>query len=146
MIEPLPTPRAAEWKRKPDLDAGYKSRNVVPQRSISIEKQFPTSEKQHGERQFVSSERQFSTEKQYLSTEKSNLGDIYRGKSVSKRSVSEHVVMDRFGRVMPVQPETVRVLNRLPDLSFLSARTLMLDREHKQITYELDVMSRKMPG
>ncbi|XP_076232145.1 aftiphilin isoform X2 [Calliopsis andreniformis] len=140
MIEPLPSPRIPERKRKTDIDVGHKSRNIGPQRSIPIEKQFLTNEKQH-------IERQLSIEKQYLSAEKSNSGDVYRGKSaVNKRSGSEHVVMDRFGRVMPVQPETARVLNRLPDLSFLSARTLLFDREHKQITCDLDIMSRKMPG
>ncbi|XP_043506948.1 aftiphilin isoform X4 [Frieseomelitta varia] len=78
--------------------------------------------------------------------EKSMTGDVYRSKSVNKRSGSEHVVIDRFGRVMPIQSETARVLNRLPDLSFLSARTLMLDREHKQLACEMGVISRKMPG
>ncbi|CAK9826655.1 AFTPH [Anthophora retusa] len=132
MIEPLPAPRASEWKRKTDLDSGQKKTTGV-QRNISMEKQYTT------ERQYSCSDRQ------YLPAEKSALGD-YRGKSVNKRSGSEHVVMDRYGRVMPIQPETARVLNRLPDLSFLSARTLMLDREHKQIACEMGVISRKMPG
>ncbi|KOC67933.1 Aftiphilin [Habropoda laboriosa] len=132
MIEPLPAPRVSEWKRRTDLDLGQRKSTGV-QRNISMEKQYTT-------------ERQYScTDRQYLSTEKSTLGD-YRSKSVNKRSGSEHVVMDRYGRVMPIQPETSRVLNRLPDLSFLSARTLMLDREHKQITCEMGVISRKMPG
>ncbi|CAK9818489.1 AFTPH [Anthophora quadrimaculata] len=132
MIEPLPAPRASEWKRKTDLDSGQKKSTGV-QRNISMEKQY-------------TSERQYScSDRQYLPAEKSALGD-YRGKSVNKRSGSEHVVMDRYGRVMPIQPETARVLNRLPDLSFLSARTLMLDREHKQIACEMGVISRKMPG
>ncbi|XP_053982877.1 aftiphilin isoform X1 [Hylaeus volcanicus] len=135
MIEPLPTPRAADWKRKTDLDLGHKLRNPGPPRSAPTEKQF------------LQMEKHITTDRQYLGPEKSNLGDIYRGKSVNKRSSGcEHVVMDRFGRVMPIQPETARVLNRLPDLSFLSARTLMLDREQKQITCELGVTSRKMPG
>lgn len=142
MIEPLPAPRAAEWKRKADPDAGHRSRNTGPHRGAPPEKQFPTSEKHH-----VVNERQFAPpEKQYLPSEKSSLGDVYRGRSVNKRSGPEHVVMDRFGRVMPIQPETAKVLNRLPDLSFLSARTLLLDREHKQIACELGVMNRKMPG
>ncbi|CAL7942234.1 unnamed protein product [Xylocopa violacea] len=154
MIEPLPASRVQEWKRKPDFDSGQKQKGIGIQKTVSIEKQclptekpFPTGEKQHTtERQFVSIEKQFlSSDKQYLPVEKSML-DAYRGKNVSKRSGSEHVVMDRYGRVMPVQPETARVLNRLPDLSFLSARTLMLDREHKQIAYDMGVISRKMPG
>nr|XP_031848924.1 uncharacterized protein LOC116434455 [Nomia melanderi] len=148
MIEPLPAPHP-DWKRKPDLESGHKSRNVASQRNVPMEKQFSTIEKHvvTEKQQYVSSEKQYSSiEKQYLS-EKTSSGDIYRGKSTAKRLPgSEHVVMDRFGRVMPIQPETARVLNRLPDLSFLNARTLLLDLEHKQIACELGVMSRKMPG
>ncbi|XP_076397374.1 aftiphilin isoform X2 [Megachile rotundata] len=149
MIEPLPAPRATEWKRKTDPESAHKLRNAGGQRSVQTEKQCLTTDKQFltNEKQSVATERQFvSAEKQYVSAEKSTLGDIYRGKSVNKRSGSEHVVMDRFGRVVPIQPETARVLNRLPDLSFLSARTLMLDREQKQFACEMGVMSRKMPG
>ncbi|XP_076652524.1 aftiphilin isoform X2 [Halictus rubicundus] len=148
MIEPLPAPRPADWKRKSDLDPGHKPRNSGSQRNVPMEKQFSTNEKHAAtDRQYVSSEKQHSSvEKQYL-PEKTSSGDMYRGKSVNKRSSgSEHVVMDRFGRVMPIQAETARVLNRLPDLSFLNARTLLLDRDHKQIACELGVMSRKMPG
>ncbi|XP_078042205.1 aftiphilin isoform X2 [Augochlora pura] len=149
MIEPLPAPRPADWKRKSDLDPGHKSRHANSQRNVPMEKQFSTNEKHvvTDRQQYMSSEKQYSSiEKQHLPV-KTSSGDIYRGKTVNKRSSgSEHVVMDRFGRVMPVQPETARVLNRLPDLSFLNARTLLLDRDHKQITCELGVMSRKMPG
>ncbi|XP_076299273.1 aftiphilin isoform X2 [Lasioglossum baleicum] len=148
MIEPLPAPRPVDWKRKSDLDSGQKPRNSGSQRNVPIEKHLSTNEKHVAtDRQYVSSEKQYSSvEKQYL-PEKTSSGDTYRGKSVNKRSSgSEHVVMDRFGRVMPIQAETARVLNRLPDLSFLNARTLLLDRDHKQIACELGVMSRKMPG
>ncbi|XP_015430466.1 PREDICTED: aftiphilin [Dufourea novaeangliae] len=146
MIEPLPAPRPSDWKRKQDSDTGHKSRNTGTQRGVSIEKQFLSAEKHSvTDRQYVSTEKQYSAmEKQYL-PDKAGPGDSYRGKSVNKRP-SEHVVMDRFGRVMPIQSDTARVLNRLPDLSFLNARTLMLDREHKQIACELGVVSRKMPG
>ncbi|XP_033316514.1 aftiphilin isoform X3 [Bombus bifarius] len=155
MIEPLPVPRAPEWKRKTDLDSGHKQKSTIIQRGIPMEKQCLPTEKQFlsidkqytSEKQFVSVERSFpSSDKQYSSAEKSTTGDVYRGKPMTKRSGSEHVVMDRFGRVMPIQPETARILNRLPDLSFLSARTLMLDREHKQLACEMGVISRKMPG
>ncbi|XP_050596659.1 putative uncharacterized protein DDB_G0282499 isoform X1 [Bombus affinis] len=155
MIEPLPVPRAPEWKRKTDLDSGNKQKSTSIQRGIPmekqclpIEKQFLSIDKQYtSERQFVSVERSFpSSDKQYSSAEKSTTGDVYRGKPMTKRSGSEHVVMDRFGRIMPIQPETARILNRLPDLSFLSARTLMLDREHKQLACEMGVITRKMPG
>lgn len=155
MIEPLPVPRAPEWKRKTDLDSGNKQKSTSIQRGIPmekqclpIEKQFLSIDKQYtSERQFVSVERSFpSSDKQYSSAEKSTTGDVYRGKPMTKRSGSEHVVMDRLGRIMPIQPETARILNRLPDLSFLSARTLMLDREHKQLACEMGVITRKMPG
>ena len=155
MIEPLPVPRAPEWKRKTDLESGNKQKSTSIQRGIPmekqclpIEKQFLSIDKQYtSERQFVSIERSFpSSDKQYSSAEKSTTGDVYRGKPMTKRSGSEHVVMDRFGRIMPIQPETARILNRLPDLSFLSARTLMLDREHKQLACEMGVITRKMPG
>ncbi|KOX73337.1 Aftiphilin [Melipona quadrifasciata] len=132
MIEPLPAPRATECKRRTDVDSGYK------QKSASTQKV---------ERQYAPIKKQLSlSDKRYLPTEKPTAGDVYRSKSVNKRSGSEHVVIDRFGRVMPIQSETARVLNRLPDLSFLSARTLMLDREHKQLACEMGVISRKMPG
>ncbi|XP_012340363.1 aftiphilin isoform X2 [Apis florea] len=152
MIEPLPTSRASEWKKKTEFDIGHKQKNI--QRNISLEKQsmekqfLSTIEKQYmSEKQFAPIEKQFlSSDKQYLSSDKSILGDIYRGKFANKRSGSEHVVMDRFGRVMPIQSETARVLNHLPDLSFLSARTLMLDRENKQIACEMNIINRKMPG
>ncbi|XP_043786387.1 aftiphilin isoform X3 [Apis laboriosa] len=152
MIEPLPTPRASEWKKKTEFDVGHKQKSIqrnIPLEKQSMEKQFlSTIEKQYAsEKQFVPIEKQFlSNDKQYLSSDKSILGDIYRGKFVNKRSGSEHVVMDRFGRVMPIQSETARVLNHLPDLSFLSARTLMLDRENKQIACEMSIINRKMPG
>ncbi|XP_016921198.2 aftiphilin isoform X2 [Apis cerana] len=152
MIEPLPTPRASEWKKKTEFDIGHKQKSIqrnIPLEKQSMEKQFlSTIEKQYtSEKQFVPIEKQFlSSDKQYLSSDKSILGDIYRGKFANKRSGSEHVVMDRFGRVMPIQSETARVLNHLPDLSFLSARTLMLDRENKQIACEMSIINRKMPG
>lgn len=152
MIEPLPTLRASEWKKKTEFDIGHKQKSIqrnIPLEKQSMEKQFlSTIEKQYtSEKQFVPIEKQFlSSDKQYLSSDKSILGDIYRGKFANKRSGSEHVVMDRFGRVMPIQSETARVLNHLPDLSFLSARTLMLDRENKQIACEMSIINRKMPG
>ncbi|XP_034184711.2 aftiphilin isoform X2 [Osmia lignaria lignaria] len=137
IIEPLPAPRTTEWKRKGDFESGQKVRSSTGgQRSVQTEKQCLPMDKQ-----FLTNERQ------YVSAEKSStLGDSYRGKSMNKRSTSEHVVMDRFGRAVPIQAETARVLNRLPDLSFLSARTLMLDREQKQLACEMGIMSRKMPG
>lgn len=74
----------------------------------------------------------------------------YRKSSLSRREhlqTVEHVTMDRFGRPMTVHAETMKVLNQLPDLSFLSARTLLFNREQKQIVQDLGAMiNRKMPG
>jgi hypothetical protein len=60
---------------------------------------------------------------------------------------SEHVVLDRYGRPMTVRAETMKVLNQLPDISFLSARTLLYNPDQKQIVPDLGAMiNRKMPG
>lgn len=68
-------------------------------------------------------------------------------RKVKKEQSSEHVVLDKFGRSMSVSPEATRILKRLPDLSFLSAKTLMYNPEHKQIVTDLGaVINRKMPG
>lgn len=140
MIDPLPAHRAApEWKKKPaDPEPGGKQRGPGVQRG---EKQCSTTDKQIAiDRQFV------GNDKQQFAVDRSAVGDVHRGRIANKRAGPEHTAMDRFGRVMPIQPETSRVLNRLPDLSFLSARSLMLDREHKQIACEIGVINRKMPG
>lgn len=128
MIEPLPAPRTSEWKKRTEHKG---------QRAVLAEKQCPM-EKQFAEKQYACTERQFlSNDKQYLPSDRPE----YRGNKPVNNKRSEHVVMDRYGRMMPIQPETAKVLNRLPDLSFLSARTLMLDR-----ACEMGVISRKMPG
>lgn len=64
------------------------------------------------------------------------------------RKSTENVVMDKFGRPMSVSSETMKVLNQLPDLSFLSARTLLYNPEQRQIVRDLGAMinNRKMPG
>ena len=55
--------------------------------------------------------------------------------------------MDRYGRPMAVKTETMKVLQQLPDISFLSARTLLYNPEQKQIVTDLGAMiNRKMPG
>lgn len=59
----------------------------------------------------------------------------------------EQVIIDRFGRLVSISPQSAEVLNQLPDLSFLSARTLMFNPEHRQIVNDLGAMiNRKMPG
>lgn len=59
----------------------------------------------------------------------------------------EHTILDRHGRSMVVKAETVRVLKQLPDLSFLSAKTLLFNPENKQIVQDLGAMiNRTMPG
>ncbi|XP_043474333.1 aftiphilin isoform X2 [Leptopilina heterotoma] len=72
-----------------------------------------------------------------------------RKSSISKRKHSngENVVMDRFGRPMTVRPETVNVLKQLPDISFLSARTLLFSPDERHMVQDLGAMiNRKMPG
>lgn len=55
--------------------------------------------------------------------------------------------MDRFGRPMSVRPETMNVLKQLPDISFLSARTLLFSPDERHMVQDLGAMiNRKMPG
>lgn len=64
-----------------------------------------------------------------------------------KYSNGENVVLDRFGRPMSVRPETMNVLKQLPDISFLSARTLLFNPEQRNFVQDLGAMiNRKMPG
>ncbi|XP_029158237.1 aftiphilin isoform X2 [Nylanderia fulva] len=131
IIEPLPGPCTVEWKKKAEQDFGAKQkgnqshkilRNVPP----SNNKSFP------------------------VSNNISKVHDYHRKTSVGRKENtqgSEHVVMDRYGRPMTVQVETARILNQLPDLSFLNARTLLFNREQRQIVSDLGAMiNRKMPG
>lgn len=131
IIEPLPGPCTVEWKKKTEQDFGIKQRNNPSHRtlrsvSLTNNKLFP------------------------VSNNISRIHEYHRKMSVGKKENTqgaEHVVMDRYGRPMTVQAETVKVLNQLPDLSFLNARTLLFNREQRQIVPDLGAMiNRKMPG
>ncbi|KMQ93771.1 aftiphilin isoform x2 [Lasius niger] len=131
IIEPLPGPCTVEWKKKVEQDFGAKQkgnqshkalRNVPPTNN----KSFP------------------------VSNNISKVHEYHRKTSVGRKENAqgaEHVVMDRYGRPMTVQVETAKILNQLPDLSFLNARTLLFNREQRQIVSDLGAMiNRKMPG
>lgn len=131
MIEPLPGPHMVDWKLKEEHETGVKGKNF-PQKALRN----------------VSS----TNNKPFLVSNSAtkNQDPHYRKSSLSRREhlqTVEHVTMDRFGRPMTVHAETMKVLNQLPDLSFLSARTLLFNREQKQIVQDLGAMiNRKMPG
>jgi len=131
IIEPLPGPCTVEWKKKSEQDFGVKQKSNPshkPQRSVPPinNKSFP------------------------VSNNTSKAHEYHRKTSVGRKESAagaEHVVMDRYGRPMTVQAETVKVLNQLPDLTFLNARTLLFSREPRQIVPDLGAMiNRKMPG
>lgn len=130
IIEPLPGPCTVEWKKKGEQDFGKQKSNpshrALRNAPLANNKSFP------------------------VSNNTSRVHEYHRKISVGKKENmqdAEHIVMDRYGRPMAVQAETVKVLNQLPDLSFLNARTLLFNREQKQIVPDLGAMiNRKMPG
>ncbi|KAG5312632.1 AFTIN protein, partial [Acromyrmex insinuator] len=131
IIEPLPGPCIVEWKKKTEQDIGIKqksnsSHRVLRNVHLTNNKSFP------------------------ISNNTSRVHEYHRKISVGKKENTqgtEHVVVDRYGRPMTVQAETIKVLNQLPDLSFLNARTLLFNREQRQIVPDLGAMiNRKMPG
>ncbi|KAH0952560.1 hypothetical protein HN011_003062 [Eciton burchellii] len=131
IIEPLPGPCTMEWKKKTGQDFGIKQRSNSSYKSL---------------RSIPSVNKSFS-----VSNNASKIHEYHRKTSVDKKETdkqdAEHVVMDRYGRPMSVQAETAKVLNQLPDLSFLNARTLLFNREQRQIVPDLGAMiNRKMPG
>ncbi|XP_029679663.1 aftiphilin isoform X1 [Formica exsecta] len=131
IIEPLPGPCAVEWKKKVEQDFGAKQKGSQSHKALRNVP--PTNNKS------------FS-----VSNNISKVHDYHRKTSVCRKENTqgtEHVVMDRYGRPMTVQAETAKILNQLPDLSFLNARTLLFNREQKQIVPDLGaVINRKMPG
>ncbi|KYN14040.1 PREDICTED: aftiphilin isoform X2 [Trachymyrmex cornetzi] len=131
IIEPLPGPCTVEWKKKTEQDIGIKQKSNSSHRALrnvplTNNKSFP------------------------ISNNTSRVHEYHRKISVGKKENTqgtEHVVLDRYGRPMTVQAETIKVLNQLPDLSFLNARTLLFNREQRQIVPDLGAMiNRKMPG
>ncbi|KAF7381875.1 hypothetical protein HZH68_015748 [Vespula germanica] len=131
MIEPLPGPHMIDWKLKEEHEIGGKGKNF-PHKVL---KNAPSI----NNKSFLVSSNATKSQDLY-----------YRKSSLSRREHlqnAEHVTVDRFGRPMSVHAETMKVLNQLPDLSFLSARTLLFNREQKQIVQDLGAMiNRKMPG
>ncbi|XP_012542343.1 aftiphilin isoform X2 [Monomorium pharaonis] len=130
IIEPLPGPCTVEWK-KSESDFGVKQKSNPSHRAL---RSVP-----------LTNNKSFS-----VSNNTSRVQEYHRKVVVGKKENTqgaEHVVMDRYGRPMTVQAETVKVLNQLPDLSFLNARTLLFNREQRQIVPDLGAMiNRKMPG
>lgn len=131
IIEPLPGPCTVEWKKKIEQDIGIKQKSNSSHRTLrnvplTNNKSFP------------------------ISNNTSRVHEYHRKISVGKKENTqgtEHIVVDRYGRPMTVQAETIKVLNQLPDLSFLNARTLLFNREQRQIVPDLGAMiNRKMPG
>ncbi|XP_025163966.1 aftiphilin isoform X2 [Harpegnathos saltator] len=131
IIEPLPGPCTMEWKKKTieqDLGTRQKNPSHKPLRSVpsTNNKSLP------------------------VSNNSSKAHEYHRKLSAGRKENTqgaEQVIMDRYGRPMTVQAETIKVLNQLPDLSFLNARTLLFSREQKQIVHDLGAMiNRKMPG
>lgn len=128
----MPGPCTVEWKKKVEQDLGAKqksnhqSHKALRNVPLTNNKSFP------------------------VSNNISKVHDYHRKTSVGRKENThgaEHVVMDRYGRPMTVQAETAKILNQLPDLSFLNARTLLFNREQRQIVPDLGAMiNRKMPG
>jgi len=131
IIEPLPGPCTMEWKKKTGQDFGVKQKNNPSYKSL---RSIPSI-----------NNKSFS-----VSNNASKVYEYHRKISIDKKETvqdAEHMVMDRYGRPMSVQAETAKVLNQLPDLSFLNARTLLFNREQRQIVPDLGAMiNRKMPG
>ncbi|XP_012285734.1 aftiphilin isoform X2 [Orussus abietinus] len=143
-IEPLPGPSTVEWRKKMESVGGAKSKvlSQKPQKSVP----------QHHSKPFPSSNSfgKLESSKAELAKSEGMKHEHYRKSSLNKREhlqSPEHVIMDRYGRPMTVRAETIRVLKQLPDLSFLSARTLLHNPDKKQIVQDLGAMiNRKMPG
>ncbi|XP_020283951.1 aftiphilin isoform X2 [Pseudomyrmex gracilis] len=132
IIEPLPGPCISEWKKKIEQDFDVKQKN-----NLSYNKS-------------LKSVPPLNNKSLPASNNVTKTYEYHRKTSVSRREnaqSAENVVMDRYGRAMTVQTETMKVLNQLPDLSFLSARTLLFNREQRQIVPDLGALiNRKMPG
>ncbi|XP_066593877.1 aftiphilin isoform X2 [Prorops nasuta] len=119
IIEPLPGPCMIDWRKKSENESSTKTK-------------------------IAKSGKNFSSHNKTLHC---NNGTRRSEKGLGKSEHQEQVIMDRFGRPMSVKQETMMVLNQLPDISFLSARTLMFNPEQKQIVQDLGAMiNRKMPG
>ncbi|XP_015173776.1 PREDICTED: aftiphilin [Polistes dominula] len=149
MIEPLPGPHTIDWKLKEEHDV---SGGGGAAGGIGGVGGGGGSGKGKNYQQKVLKNAPSVNNKSFLvsSSATKSQDSYYRKSSLSRREHlqnAEHVTVDRFGRPMSVHAETIKVLNQLPDLSFLSARTLLYNREQKQIVQDLGAMiNRKMPG
>ncbi|XP_014205827.1 aftiphilin isoform X2 [Copidosoma floridanum] len=143
IIEPLPGPSAIDWKK-----------SEVEQRTKN-ETQKTSKIAQNNNKSFLASSSSTSSKSESKRVECDGRTDPQRHELQQKSSLNkqehvqnpENVVLDRYGRPMTVRPETIKVLKQLPDLSFLSARTLLYNPEHKQFVPDLGAMiNKKMPG
>lgn len=135
IIEPLPGPSMIDWKK--DSEPRVRSEMQKSSKSSLTNKTFSSS----------SHSSKLDSGKTESSKSEMHRHDQHRKSSLNKKEPEQNVVMDRFGRPMAVRPETMKVLKQLPDLSFLSARTLLLTPEQKQLVPDLGAMiNRKMPG
>ncbi|KAL7297251.1 hypothetical protein TKK_0009654 [Trichogramma kaykai] len=140
IIEPLPGPSSSDWKK---ADAHPKLKTEMPK----------GSKHSHSSRTHLHGSNTIKNDSLRLessATEVHRPEQHIRKSSINKKeqlTVQENVVLDKYGKPMTVRPETMKVLNQLPDLSFLSARTLLYNPDQKQIHMDLGaVINRKMPG
>lgn len=134
IIEPLPGPSMVDWKR--DSEPRVKSEMQKTSKVSLVNKTFSSSHS--GKLDSVKPE---------ISKSEIHRHEPHRKSSLNKKEPEQNIVMDRFGRPMAVRPDTMKVLKQLPDLSFLSARTLLMTPEQKQLVPDLGAMiNRKMPG
>ncbi|XP_043274282.1 aftiphilin isoform X2 [Venturia canescens] len=137
IIEPLPGPSNVDWKKRSEPpEMGSRKSSSLSQKSSSS-----------GGKTYSSSGKKGSVKPEPGKPDNPR-GDSHRNAgSSSYGKTSETTILDRYGRPMPVKDETIRVLKQLPDISFLSARTLLYNPEQKQIVQDLGAMiNRKMPG
>ncbi|XP_046750800.1 aftiphilin isoform X2 [Diprion similis] len=149
IIEPLPGPSLTDWNRRMEADSGSRAKQGTQKPSGRTSAQI-SAKPSLGQSSLLSGSRSESTGQGESSKVESFKLENSRKSLVNRRDNAvqqENIVMDRFGRPMTVRQETVKVLKQLPDLSFLSARTLMYNPEQKQIVQDLGAMiNRKMPG
>lgn len=139
IIEPLPGPSSTA-KKKLDVES---SKNKVTQKTSKNPSSFNDG------RPFLISNTSIPSGNLNYNKTEFHKQEHQRKSSISKRKHSngENVVLDRFGRPMTVRPETMSVLKQLPDISFLSARTLLFSPDERHIVQDLGAMiNRKMPG
>ncbi|XP_074104610.1 aftiphilin isoform X2 [Cotesia typhae] len=150
IIEPLSGPNTVDWKKKSETGEATTKKSVNQKlRTDKINQQVPTSSGGTGKSYSTTAGTISKIDTRAESIKVDPAKEYSRKIATVKREnlPEQHTVMDRYGRPMVVQAETVRVLKQLPDLSFLSARTLLFNPEQKQIVQDLGAMiNRKMPG